>query len=83
MWNPKPTQFVAEGIVYISEGKIMLHNKPLPKDCYKVSIQKSLVDAACLPFAISNDCTTVSDALGTFVAWPKKQVVINKEVRVL
>ncbi|GJS31097.1 hypothetical protein Tco_0491717 [Tanacetum coccineum] len=40
----------------------MLHNKALPKDCYKVSIDKSLVDAAFIPDVISNSCTTVLDA---------------------
>ncbi|GJS59200.1 hypothetical protein Tco_0653984 [Tanacetum coccineum] len=40
----------------------MLHNKALPKDCYKVSIDKSLVDAAFIPDVGSNGCTTVLDA---------------------
>ncbi|GKE71748.1 hypothetical protein Tco_1529820, partial [Tanacetum coccineum] len=53
----------------------MLHNKALPKDCYKVSIDKSLVDAAFIPDVGSNGCTTVLDAVGGFVAWPKNQVV--------
>ncbi|GJX76937.1 hypothetical protein Tco_0323748 [Tanacetum coccineum] len=57
--------------------KIMLHNKGLPKDCYKVSIDKSLVDAAFIPDVGSNGCTTVLDAVGGFVAWPKNQVVFD------
>ncbi|GKA52075.1 putative ribonuclease H-like domain-containing protein, partial [Tanacetum coccineum] len=63
--------------VYKSDGKIMLHNKALPKDCYKVSIDKSLVDAAFIPDVGSNGCTTVLDAVGGFVAWPKNQVVLD------
>ncbi|GJU38950.1 hypothetical protein Tco_1191907 [Tanacetum coccineum] len=55
----------------------MLHNKALPKDCYKVSIDKSLVDAAFIPDVGSNGCTTVLDAVGGFVAWPKNQVVLD------
>ncbi|GJR72007.1 hypothetical protein Tco_0084372 [Tanacetum coccineum] len=51
-----------QGTVYKSDGKIMLHNKALPKDCYKVSIDKSLVDAAFIPDVGSNGCTTVLDA---------------------
>ncbi|GJU59618.1 transposase, Ptta/En/Spm, transposase, Tnp1/En/Spm-like protein [Tanacetum coccineum] len=43
-----------------SEGKIMLHNKALPKDCYKVSIDKSLVDATFIPIG-RTVCTTVLD----------------------
>ncbi|GJW12440.1 hypothetical protein Tco_1578267 [Tanacetum coccineum] len=42
-----------------SDGKIMLHNKALLKDCYKVSIDKSLVDAAFIPDVGDKQCTTV------------------------
>ncbi|GKA36621.1 alpha-L-fucosidase 1 [Tanacetum coccineum] len=74
---PQKTTIIAEGTVYKSDGKIMLHNKALPKDCYKVSIDKSLVDAAFIPDVGSNGCTTVLDAVGGFVAWPKNQVVLD------
>ncbi|GJR58815.1 transposase, Ptta/En/Spm, transposase, Tnp1/En/Spm-like protein [Tanacetum coccineum] len=49
LWHLKKTTIIAEGTVYKSDGKIMLHNKALPKDCYKVSIDKSLVDATFIP----------------------------------
>ncbi|GJU82436.1 hypothetical protein Tco_1284801, partial [Tanacetum coccineum] len=75
LWHLKKTTIIVEGTVYKSDGKIMLHNKALPKDCYKVSIDKSLVDAAFIPDVGSNGCTTVLDAVGGFVAWPKNQVV--------
>ncbi|GJT60492.1 transposase, Ptta/En/Spm, transposase, Tnp1/En/Spm-like protein [Tanacetum coccineum] len=75
LWHLKKTTIIAEGTIYKSDGKIMLHNKALPKDCYKVSIDKSLVDAAFIPDVGSNGCTTVLDAVGGFVAWPKNQVV--------
>ncbi|GJW63678.1 hypothetical protein Tco_0115562 [Tanacetum coccineum] len=65
LWHLKKTTIIAEGTVYKSDGKIMLHNKALPKDCYKVSIDKSLVDAAFIPDVGSNGCTTVLDAVGT------------------
>ncbi|GJU20113.1 putative reverse transcriptase domain-containing protein [Tanacetum coccineum] len=42
----------------------MLHNKELPKDCYKVSIDTSLVDAACIPDVGNNGFKTVKDAVG-------------------
>ncbi|GJX21533.1 hypothetical protein Tco_0225978 [Tanacetum coccineum] len=77
LWHLKKTTIIAEGTVYKSDGKIMLHNKALPKDCYKVSIEKSLVDAAFIPDVGSNGCTTVLDAVGGFVAWPKNQVVLD------
>ena len=58
----------------------MLHNKLLPNDCYKVSIDKSLVDAACIPDIGNNGFKTVKDAVGGFCAWPKNQVIIDEEV---
>ncbi|GJY89946.1 hypothetical protein Tco_0505142 [Tanacetum coccineum] len=45
--------------------------------CYKVSLDKSLVDAAFIPDVGSNGCTTVLDAVGGFVAWPHNQVVLD------
>ncbi|GJW79888.1 transposase, Ptta/En/Spm, transposase, Tnp1/En/Spm-like protein [Tanacetum coccineum] len=60
-----------------TDGKQMLHNKGLPKDCYKVSIDTSLVDAACIPDVGNNGFKTVKDAVGGFFAWPKDQVVFD------
>ncbi|GJS91606.1 transposase, Ptta/En/Spm, transposase, Tnp1/En/Spm-like protein [Tanacetum coccineum] len=60
-----------------TDGKQMLHNKGLPKDCYKVSIDTSLVDAACIPDVGNNSFKTVKDAVGGFFAWPKDQVVFD------
>ncbi|GJU86117.1 hypothetical protein Tco_1293663 [Tanacetum coccineum] len=45
-WHLKKTNIIAEGTVYKSDGKIMLHNKALSKDSYKVSIDKSRMNAA-------------------------------------
>ncbi|GJT55512.1 hypothetical protein Tco_0990566 [Tanacetum coccineum] len=58
-------------------GESGVDTRALPKDCYKVSIDKSLVDAAFIPDVGSNSCTTVLDAVGGFVAWPKNQVVLD------
>ncbi|GJR18675.1 hypothetical protein Tco_0967202 [Tanacetum coccineum] len=77
LWYLKKTTIIAEGTVNKSDGKIMFHNKALPNDFYKVSIDKSLVDAAFIPDVGSNGCTTVLDAVGGFVALPKNQVVLD------
>ncbi|PWA40198.1 transposase, Ptta/En/Spm, Transposase, Tnp1/En/Spm-like protein [Artemisia annua] len=79
LWHLKKSSIIALGTVYKSDGKKMLHNKPLPKDCYKVSIDKSLVDAACIPDVGSNGFKTVKDALSGFYAWPKDQVVFDEK----
>jgi hypothetical protein len=57
----------------------MLHNQPLPNDCYRVSIDQSLVDAACIPNVGNNGFKTVVAGLGRFFAWPKDQVVLDHE----
>ncbi|GJV36542.1 hypothetical protein Tco_1409019 [Tanacetum coccineum] len=49
----------------------------LPQDCYKVSIDKSLVDATFILDVGNNGCTTVLDAVGGFVAWSKNQGVLD------
>nr|GEV11996.1 hypothetical protein [Tanacetum cinerariifolium] len=49
----------------------MLHNQALPNDYYKVSINSSLVDAACIPNVGNNGLKTVKDGIGGFIAWPK------------
>ncbi|GJY64539.1 hypothetical protein Tco_0465999 [Tanacetum coccineum] len=48
-WHLKKSTIIALATVYKTDGKQMLHNKELPKDCYKVSVDTSLVDAACIP----------------------------------
>ncbi|KAD3641227.1 hypothetical protein E3N88_30451 [Mikania micrantha] len=80
LWHIKRSTIIAKGIVYKSDGKQMLHGNRLPNDCYKVSIDESLVDAACIPDAQINPFKTVKDALGTFVAWPKNQVIFHEKV---
>ncbi|GKA87574.1 hypothetical protein Tco_0809338, partial [Tanacetum coccineum] len=77
LWHLKKSTIIALGTVYETDGKQMLHNKELPKDCYKVSIDKSLVDAACIPDVGNNGFKTVKDAVGGFFAWPKNQVVLD------
>ncbi|GJR50245.1 nucleotide-binding alpha-beta plait domain-containing protein [Tanacetum coccineum] len=74
----KETNIVALGTVYKSTGKQMLHNQALPNDCYKVSIDSSLVDAACIPDVGNNGLKTVKDGVGGFFAWPKNQVVVDE-----
>ncbi|GJZ10205.1 hypothetical protein Tco_0544964 [Tanacetum coccineum] len=79
MWCLKKSNTVAFGTVYKADGKQMLHNQELPNDCYKVSIDESVVDAACVPDVGNNGLKTVKDGVGGFFAWPKNQVVIEED----
>nr|GEX08497.1 hypothetical protein [Tanacetum cinerariifolium] len=74
---PQKSTIIALGTVYKTDGKQILHNKELLKDCYKVSIDTSLVDAGCIPDVGNNDFKIVKDAVGGFFAWPKDQVVFD------
>ena len=79
----KRSLFIAEGTVFKSDGIMMLHNKELSKDCYKVSIDKSLVDATCIPAVANNDFKTVKESESGFIAWPKDQFVFESYICVL
>ncbi|GJZ43828.1 retrovirus-related pol polyprotein from transposon TNT 1-94 [Tanacetum coccineum] len=70
LWHLKKSNIVALGTVYKSDGKQMLHNQALLNDCYKVSIDSSLVDAACIPDVGNNGLKIVKDGVGGFFAWP-------------
>ncbi|GKB10122.1 retrovirus-related pol polyprotein from transposon TNT 1-94 [Tanacetum coccineum] len=63
LWHLKKSNIVALGTVYKSDGKQMLHNQALPNDCYKVSIDSSLVDATCIPDVGNNGLKTVKDGV--------------------
>ncbi|KAL6550642.1 hypothetical protein OROMI_021130 [Orobanche minor] len=66
---------IAIGRVHIAAGRQLLNHKPLPQACYKVSIDKALVEAACIPDIPNNVFKTINDVLGFIVAWPKDQVI--------
>nr|GEY43952.1 hypothetical protein [Tanacetum cinerariifolium] len=79
--NVSPTQELPTiCTVYKSDGKQMLHNQALLNDCYKVPIDSSLVDAACISDVRNNGLKTVKDGVGGFFAWIKNQVVLDEEV---
>ncbi|GKA34707.1 putative ribonuclease H-like domain-containing protein [Tanacetum coccineum] len=80
LWHLKKSTIIALGTIYKTNGKQMLHNKELLKDCYKVSIDTSLVDAACIPDVGNNGLKTVKDAIGGFFEWLNDLVVFDPKV---
>nr|GEX69349.1 hypothetical protein [Tanacetum cinerariifolium]GEX70333.1 hypothetical protein [Tanacetum cinerariifolium] len=80
LWHLKKSNIVALGTVYKYDGKQMMYNQALPNDCYKVSIDSSLVDAACIADVGNNELKIVKDDVGGFFAWPKNQVILDEEV---
>ncbi|GJW57166.1 hypothetical protein Tco_0103897 [Tanacetum coccineum] len=72
LWHLKKSNIVALGTVYKSTGKQMLHNQALPNDRYKVSIESSLMDAACIPDVGNNGLKTVKDGVGYTTSYDTK-----------
>ncbi|GJQ92938.1 hypothetical protein Tco_0004077 [Tanacetum coccineum] len=60
-----------------SNGLATLEKEMETRDCYKVSIDTSLVDAACIPDVGNNGFKIVKDEVGVFFAWQKDQVVFD------
>nr|GEZ97324.1 hypothetical protein [Tanacetum cinerariifolium] len=77
LWHLKKSNIVALETVHKSDGKRMPHNQALPNDCYKVSIDSSLVNAACIPDAGNNGLKIVKDGVGSFFAWTKNQAALD------
>ncbi|GJR37044.1 transposase, Ptta/En/Spm, transposase, Tnp1/En/Spm-like protein [Tanacetum coccineum] len=77
LWHSNKSTIIASGTVSKADGKQILHNKQLPKDCYKVSIDTSLVDATCIPDVGNNSFKTIKDAVAGLFSWPKDQVVFD------
>lgn len=58
-----------------------MHNKPLPPNHLRVSIDVVDEDVAALPVPLEDfDLHIVGDALGTFVAWPIYLIQVNSKV---
>jgi hypothetical protein len=70
---------VAKAKVYGGNHEQMLHNMPLGADNVKVSIYVPIVPDAAIPCP-HEDITRVADAVGTFIAWPRRLVRKSSEV---
>ncbi|KAI3669724.1 hypothetical protein L6452_41088 [Arctium lappa] len=78
--HPDRRNIVAEGTILYSSSEQIIHGVPLPADCYKVSIGKTIKPAAFLPIQ-SGEHKTVGEAFESFVAWPKSLVIPDSKVR--
>ncbi|CAA0823079.1 Unknown protein, partial [Striga hermonthica] len=71
---------VGRGKVHNCLGET-IHTRPLPIDHVKVSLEVAFEPNAFLPVSIDDEALiTVRDAIGTFVAWPKNLVSVNKSI---
>ncbi|KAL1816639.1 hypothetical protein ACET3Z_019213 [Daucus carota] len=64
-----PTNVVAHATVDMVST--VLHGKPIGEDNARVSITHVIQGAAHIPFPIEDEITTVEQAVGTFIAWPR------------
>ncbi|KAI3947180.1 hypothetical protein MKW92_011528 [Papaver armeniacum] len=73
---------VATGIVFYSDPEVVVkvHNEDLSKENYRVLVKYGKKPAALVPVPVpKSDIEMVKDAVGTFVQWPKKLVLISKK----
>lgn len=71
---------VGKGKVYNTSVEI-LHNKPLPTGCLKVSVDIAIETNAELPYPDDvSDATLVGEAIGSYVAWPSNLISVGYEV---
>lgn len=65
--------------VNVEDSKQLIHGIPLGEGNVRVSIVRSVVDEALIPFPIKDEIMTVHDAIGTCVAWPKALIIFPTE----
>lgn len=65
--------------VNVASSDQLIHGVPLGKENMRVSVVRAIVDDALLPIPVKDEIVTVSDAIGTCVAWPRNLVVIPGE----
>ena len=70
---------MAKAKAYGGDNGQMLHNMPIGADNVKVSICVPIVPNAAIPFPL-DDIAYVSDAVGAFIAWPRRLVIKSSEV---
>ena len=56
----------------------VLHGIPLSEDNARVSITRAIQGSAKIPFPIQDEITTVEEAVGTFIAWPRDLILKMK-----
>ncbi|XP_058760680.1 uncharacterized protein LOC131634023 isoform X2 [Vicia villosa] len=80
LYLSSPTYWmVGKGKVHNTLGEL-LHTRPLPTGCLKVSVDIALEKDALLPHPDDvSDATLVGDAIGSFVAWPSSLISVDDE----
>jgi hypothetical protein len=61
--------------VGVESSKQTIHGVPLGEENVRVSVIRTIIHDAKLPFPINDEIITVRDAIGTYVAWPKNLIV--------
>ncbi|XP_073221533.1 uncharacterized protein [Cicer arietinum] len=81
LYLSSPTQRkVVKGILYNTSGEV-LHNIPIPAGHVKVSPTVAFEPTAPLPIPDNDgDMKFLSDAIGSYVAWPTNLVALQKKI---
>lgn len=77
LYLSESSQKIGKGICYANLSAT-LHNRPLPLNHVKVRVDFAYDENAPLPVPLEDaDIITVGQAIGTFVAWPKKLIDVS------
>lgn len=73
---------VAFGMVFPSDGEMSnkIHGKPMPPGCVRVSVDGCLKPDALIPVPVEGEMETVSQAVGSHVAWPENLIAFPTPV---
>ena len=67
--------------VAVQSSHQTIHGIPLGEGNVRVSVIRTVIDNAKLPFPINDEIMTVHDAIGTCVAWPKNMIVLPDPIQ--
>lgn len=59
----------------VPSGNQILHGVPVAKENARVSITRVIQGSAAIPFPIQDEITTVEQAVGTYIAWPRELIL--------
>lgn len=74
---------VAVGKMFESDVQCpTIHGIPLGAENIRVTVDIAMVEDVALPIPLKGDIETLNQAIGNFVAWPRKLVIVTKEKKV-
>ena len=68
---------VAKGLMFNRQSDRTLHNRLLSTTLVKVQINTAIEKNTPLPIPLNDEIVSISNAVGTYVAWPMGLVIVT------